>query len=59
MYRLLRPAHLTLNLATPMEGAGTSLDDNGLLSLVTPTTAHQIAAVDSDAGVVAQSTVGP
>lgn len=53
VYRLLDSAELTLDLATPVEGAGASLDDRHLLRLVASAAAHQVAAVDSDAGVVA------
>lgn len=53
VYRLFRLAHLTLDLAAPVEGTGAPLDHRHLLSLVAPAAAHQIAAVDADAGVVA------
>lgn len=36
-----------------MEGAGASLDYRHLLSFMAPATAHQVAAVDADARVVA------
>lgn len=57
MYRLLVSAKLTLDLATPMESAGASFDDRHLLGLEASAAAHQIAAVDSDARVVALSAV--
>lgn len=53
MYRLFRLAHLALDLAAPVEGAGAPLDYRDLLSLVAPAAAHQVAAVDADARVVA------
>jgi len=53
VYRLFRPAQLALDLATPVEGAGAPLDYRHLLSLVAPAAAHQVAAVDADARVVA------
>lgn len=53
MYRLFRPAQLALDLAAPVEGAGAPLDYRHLLCLVAPAAAHQVAAVDADARVVA------
>lgn len=53
MYRLFRPAQLALDLAAPVEGAGAPLDYGDLLSLVASAAAHQVAAVDADARVVA------
>ena len=53
MYRLFDSTELTLDLATPVEGARASLHDRHLLRLVASTAAHQVAAVHSDAGVVA------
>lgn len=53
MYRLFRPAQLALDLAAPVESAGAPLDYRHLLSLVAPAAAHQVAAIDADARVVA------
>lgn len=58
VYRLCRSALLTLDLAAPVEDAVAPLDHHHLLSLVAPSAAHQIAAVDAEAGVVALSSVG-
>lgn len=57
MYRLFRFAQLTFDLAAPVEGAGAPLDYRHLLSFVTSATAHQVAAVDADARIVALSPV--
>ena len=59
MYRLLDSAELTLDLATPVERAGASLDHRHLLRLEASAAAHQVAAVDTDARVVALSAVCP
>lgn len=53
MYRLFRYAPLALDLAAPVEGAGAPLDHRHLLRLVAPAAAHEVAAVDADARVVA------
>lgn len=53
MYRLFCPAQLTLNFATPVERARAPLHDNDFLRSIAPAAAHQVAAVDSNAGVVA------
>lgn len=58
MHRLFRPAQLALDLAAPVEGAGAPLDHRDLLGLVAPAAAHQVAAVDADARVVALPAVG-
>lgn len=58
VYRLCCPAQLALDLATPVEDAGAPLDHQHLLRLVASAAAHQIAAVDAEAGVVALSPVG-
>lgn len=58
VYRLFRPAQLALDLAAPVEGAGAPLDYRHLLSLVTSAAAHEVAAVDADARVVALPPVG-
>lgn len=58
VYRFCRPALLALDLAAPVEDACAPLDHHHLLSLVAPAAAHQIAAVDAEAGVVALSSVG-
>lgn len=57
VYRLFRPAELALDLAAPVEGAGAPLDYHHLLCLVAPAAAHQVAAVDADARVVALPSV--
>lgn len=59
VYRLLDSAELTLDLATPVKRAGASLDHRHLLGLVASAAAHQVAAVDTDARVVALSAVCP
>lgn len=53
VYRLFRPAQLALDLAAPVESAGAPLDYRHLLCFVAPAAAHQVAAVDADARVVA------
>lgn len=58
VYRLFRPAHLAFDLAAPVEGAGAPLDYRHLLRLVAPAAAHQVAAVDADARLVALPPVG-
>lgn len=58
VYRLFRPAHLAFDLAAPVESAGAPLDEHHLLSLVAPAAAHQVAAVDADARLVALPPVG-
>lgn len=58
MYRLFRYAPLALDLAAPVEGAGAPLDHRHLLRLVAPAAAHEVAAVDADARVVALPPVG-
>lgn len=58
MYYFFRPAHLALDLAAPVEGAGAPLVRHHLLRLVAPAAAHEVAAVDADAGVVADPAVG-
>lgn len=52
MYYLFGPAHLALDLATPVEDAVAPFDHQYLLRLVTSAAAHEVAAVDADAGVV-------
>jgi len=57
VYRLFCLAYLTLDLAAPVERAGAPLNHHHFLGLVAPAAAHQVAAVDADAGVVALSAV--
>lgn len=58
VYRLCRPALLTLDLAAPVEDASAPLDHHHLLGLVASAAAHQIATVNAETGVVALSSVG-
>lgn len=53
VYRLLGPAELALDFAAPVERAIAPLDDDDLLRLVASPAAHEVAAVDADARVVA------
>ena len=52
-----RSAELTLYLAAPVEGAGAALHHGDFLRPVPPSTAHQVAAVHADRGVVTLATV--
>lgn len=58
VYRFFCLAQLALDLATPVEDTGAPLDHIHFLSLVAPAAAHQIAAVNAEAGFVALSPVG-
>lgn len=58
VYCLFRPAHLAFDLAAPVKSTGAPLDILHLLSLVAPAAAHQVAAVDADARLVAEPPVG-
>lgn len=58
VYDLLGSTQFALNLAAPVEGARASLHHNHLLRAIATPTAHQIAPVDAQRGVVALSPVG-
>lgn len=55
--RLLRPANFALDFAAPVESAGAPLDHLLHLRLVASATAHEVAAVDADRRLVADSTL--
>lgn len=48
---------LTLNLTTPVESASTSFNHNNFLRAITSPTTHEVAAVDTDGRIIAQSPV--
>jgi len=53
VYNLLGSTQFTLDLTTPMEGAGTSFDNNNFLCPIATPTTHQITAIDTQRGVIA------
>lgn len=57
MYDLLGSTELALDLAAPVEGARAALDNDDLLCAIATPTAHQIATIDAQRGVVALPTV--
>jgi len=57
VHRLLCPTETALHLATPVERTRTSLYDGYLIGPVTPSTAHQVAAIHSYRRVVALTAV--
>lgn len=57
MNHFFSAAKFTLNLTTPVEGAVAPFHHKNSLSSVATATAHEVAAVDADAGVVASTTV--
>lgn len=58
MYDLLGSTQLALDLTAPVEGARTALHHDDLLRAIATPTAHQVAPVDAQRGVVALSPVG-
>lgn len=58
MYDLLGSTQFALDLTAPVEGARTTLHHDDLLCAIATPTAHQIAPIDAQRGVVALSPVG-
>jgi len=53
------PANFALHLAAPMEGARAAFDHLLHFGLVTAAAAHEVAAVDADRRLVADTTLRP
>lgn len=57
MYHLFSATAFALHLAAPMEGAVATLEHGHGFCAVAAAAAHEVAAIDPDAGVVAGSPV--
>lgn len=58
MYDLLGSTQFALDLTTPVERARATLHHDDLLGAIATPTAHQIAPIDAQRGVVALSPMG-